>query len=302
MELDEIDMKILSALLDNCRESDRQIGKKIGITGSATKNRIKKMLKNKTIEKFTLKIEPPILGFNVIYLVVSGQDIDKILNQIKKIGEVFFIVPCIGDITVCSIVTKENVQEKIKLIQKIMKDVKILTIFEAENPGIRSDLTKTDLQIIENLLINPRKKIQTISHETKLSTKTITRSLEKLQNDEAVLFTLVYNPIKLEHYLPYVILTWINKDMDLILNKFNKEFSKSFLQKPFIAKNQIVLFLYSNSLFKLDKMTQLVRKISGVDSASLFIPKSINFPQKWIINSIKKSKTKKKLHLMYQTN
>jgi len=118
MKLDEIDMKILSALLDNCRESDRQIGKKIGITGSATKNRIKKMLKNKTIEKFTLKIEPPILGFNVIYLVVSGQDIDKILNQIKKIGEVFFIVPCIGDITVCSIVTKENVQEKIKLIQK----------------------------------------------------------------------------------------------------------------------------------------------------------------------------------------
>ncbi len=42
MELDEIDMKILSALLDNCRESDRRIGKKIGITGSATKNRIKK--------------------------------------------------------------------------------------------------------------------------------------------------------------------------------------------------------------------------------------------------------------------
>jgi len=42
------------------------------------------MLKNKTIEKFTLKIEPPILGFNVIYIVVSGQDVDKILNQIKK--------------------------------------------------------------------------------------------------------------------------------------------------------------------------------------------------------------------------
>jgi len=123
-----------------------------------------------------------------------------------------------------------------------------------------------------------------------------------LQNDEAVLFTLVYNPIKLEQYLPYVILTWINKDMDLTLNKLNKEFSKSFLQKPFIAKNQIVLFLYSDSLFKLDKMTQQVRKISGVESANLFIPKSINFPQKWIINSIKKSKTEKKLHLMYQTN
>jgi len=295
-------MKILSALLDNCRISDRQLGGEIGITGNAVKNRIKKMLTNKTIEKFTLKIEPPVLGFNVIYIVVSGQDVDKILNQIKKIGEPFFIVPCIGDITVCSIVIKKDVKEKIKLAQKIMKDVRVLTIFEAENPGIRSDLTKTDLQIIGNLLINPRKKIETISQETKLSTKTITRSLEKLQNDEAVLFTLVYNPIKLEQYIPYVILTWINKDISLTLNKLNKEFSKSFLQKPFIAKNQIVLFLYTNSLYKLDEMTQLVRKVSGVDSANLFIPKSINFPQKWIINSIKESKTEKKLHLMYQTN
>ena len=39
-------MKILSILLDNCRESDRQIGKEIGITGNAVKNRIEKMLKN----------------------------------------------------------------------------------------------------------------------------------------------------------------------------------------------------------------------------------------------------------------
>ena len=43
-------MQILSRLLNNCRESDRQIGKNIGISGGAIKSRIRKMLKNKIIE------------------------------------------------------------------------------------------------------------------------------------------------------------------------------------------------------------------------------------------------------------
>jgi len=65
-------MQILNVLLDNCREPDMQIGKKIGISGGAVKTRIQKMIDNKVIEKFTLKIEPPVLGYNLFYVVVTG--------------------------------------------------------------------------------------------------------------------------------------------------------------------------------------------------------------------------------------
>jgi len=300
--LDELDIQILSMLLDNCRESDRQIGKKIGISGNAVKSRIQKMIQNNVIEKFTLKIEPPVLGYNVVYIVISGQDLNQILKQVKLIGEPFFVVPCVGDITVCSIVIKENVKAKIELAKKIMKDVRVLSIFEAQNPGIRSDLTKTDLEIINVLLENPRARLDEIAKATSLSTKTITRSLDKLQNDEAILFTLIYDPIKLEQFVPYAILTWINKDLDKTLKLLKEEFSQSFLQKPFIAKNQIVLFLYSDNIFKIDAVIQKVRKISGIALADLFIPKKITLPQKWIVNAVKTARDSKKLHLMYQTN
>ena len=301
-ELDELDIQILSMLLDNCRESDRQIGKKIGISGNAVKSRIQKMIQNNVIEKFTLKIEPPVLGYNVVYIVISGQDLNQILKQVKLIGEPFFVVPCVGDITVCSIVIKENVKAKIELAKKIMKDVRVLSIFEAQNPGIRSDLTKTDLEIINVLLENPRARLDEIAKATSLSTKTITRSLDKLQNDEAILFTLIYDPIKLEQFVPYAILTWINKDLDKTLKLLKEEFSQSFLQKPFIAKNQIVLFLFSDNIFKIDAVIQKVRKISGIALADLFIPKKITLPQKWIVNAVKTARDSKKLHLMYQTN
>ena len=289
-------------LLDNCRESDRQIGKKIGISGNAVKSRIQKMIQNNVIEKFTLKIEPPVLGYNVVYIVISGQDLNQILKQVKLIGEPFFVVPCVGDITVCSIVIKENVKAKIELAKKIMKDVRVLSIFEAQNPGIRSDLTKTDLEIINVLLENPRARLDEIAKATSLSTKTITRSLDKLQNDEAILFTLIYDPIKLEQFVPYAILTWINKDLDKTLKILKEEFLPSFLQKPFIAKNQIVLFLFSDNIFKIDAVIQKVRKISGIALADLFIPKKITLPQKWIVNAVKTARDSKKLHLMYQTN
>ena len=295
-------MKILNMLLDNCRESDRQIGKIIGISGGAVKSRIQKMIDNKVIQKFTLKIEPPILGYNLFYVVVTGENKDDILKQVKLIGDPFLVVPCVGGITVCGIVVKENVEQKIELTKNLMRDVRVLSIFNAENPGISSDLTRTDLEIIEKLLQNPRAKIDEIAGATNFSTKTITRSIEKLQNDDAILFSLLYDPEKLSGYVPYAILVWVENDFKKTLKTLEKKFSNSFLQKPFIAKNQIVLFMYSDNIFKLDELTQNVRDVDGVKFADLFIPKEINLPTKWISDSIKLSKSSKKLHLVYQTH
>lgn len=300
--MDNLDLKILSILLDNCRESDRQIGNKIGITGAAVKSRIEKMIQKGIIESFALKIEPPVLGYNVMYIVTTGQDISKILKQVELIGEPFFVVPCVGGITVCSIVVKENVEQKIDLAKNLMRDVRILSIFEAKNPGIRSDLTKTDLEIISQLLKNPRKKIEELAKLTKLSTKTIARSIKKLQDDEAILFTLIYDPSKFEHFIPFAVLVWVEGNLNESLQQLTKEFSHAFLQKPFLAKNQVVLFLYSYNIFDLDNITQKICKVKGVATADLFIPKKINLPQSWVINTIKAAKSSQKLHLMYQTN
>ncbi|MEM2161099.1 MAG: AsnC family transcriptional regulator [Candidatus Nitrosotenuis sp.] len=300
--MDKLDVEILHALLDNCRESDRQIGTRIGISGAAVNSRIQKMIKNKTIESFALKIEPSVFGYSLLYIVVTGQDTNEILKQVELIGEPFLIVPVIGGITVCGIIVKENIQQKIEIAKNLMKDVRLISIFEAENLGIRSDLTRTDVDIIDHLLKEPRAKIEDLAKKTKLSTKTITRSLQKLQNDEAIQFTLIYDPTKFGQYIPFVVLAWVNGDFAETLKLLKKEFSSSFLSKPFLAKNQIVLFLFSNDIFELDNITQRVRNTKGVGASDLFIPKKITFPQKWIINAVNEAKASQKLHLAYQTN
>ena len=300
--MDNLDMKILNRLLNNCRESSRQIGIELGISGGAVKKRIQKMEEKKVIEEFFIKVEPPVLGNGVLYFVVSGENIDEILEQISLVGEPYFVAPCIGGITVCSIVIKDNPEEKIELANKLMKDVRVLSIFEAESPGYDSNFTKTDFEIMEELIKDPRQKIEKIASNTSMSTKTITRCIEKLQKNDGIQFTLVYDPKKIDEFIPHAILAWIEGDLKETLNEMNKIFSESYLQIPFIAKNQIVLLMYSENIFKMDELTQKVRTIKNVKSADLFIPKKISFYVKWLEKAINDSKKSPKLHLAYQTN
>jgi DNA-binding Lrp family transcriptional regulator len=247
-------------------------------------------------------VEPPILGLGVLYIVVSGQNIKDVLEQIRLVGEPFFVVPCVGGITVCSIVIKENLQQKITLANKLMKDVRVLSIFEAENPGFNSNLTKTDLEILEYLIKEPRQKIEKIAEEMSLSTKTVTRCIDKLQENNGIQFTLIYNPTKIEGFIPHAILAWIDGNLRETLEKMNGKLSESFMQIPFIAKNQIVLFMYSHNIFEMDELTKIVRNMDGVKSTDLFIPKEISLPMKWLEQAINNAKKSPTLHISYQTN
>ncbi|MGI0006619.1 MAG: AsnC family transcriptional regulator [Nitrosotalea sp.] len=296
--MDKLDIQILSHLLNNCRKPDRQIGSEIGISGVAVKSRIQKMIENNIIEKFALKIEPPVLGFSVLYFVVTGKEIDDIIQKVRLVGEPFFVVPCVGGITVCSIVVKENPAEKMELAENLLRDIRVLSIFEAKNPEIRSDLTKTDIEIIDILLLDPRLKIEEIAEKSGFSTKTVARSLEKLQNDEAIQFTSIYNPKKMGEFIPFAILVGVKGDIKKTLAKLDKAFSGSFLQKPFVHMNQIVLFMYTDNIYKMDDLSAKVPHIEEIISVDLFIPKKITFQNKWVQNAIMMAKKSKKLHLM----
>ena len=157
--LDILDMKILSRLLNNCRKPDRQIGMELGISGGAVGSRINKMEKLGIIEKFCLKVEPPLLGLNMFYIVVNSQNQKEIIKNVKLAGMPFAIVPCVGGITVIGVIVKEDMQQKIELLQKLMEDVRVMSVFEADNTKITHNLTRTDLEILNQLIEDPRKKI-----------------------------------------------------------------------------------------------------------------------------------------------
>ncbi|SVE60667.1 uncharacterized protein METZ01_LOCUS513521, partial [marine metagenome] len=170
--------------------------------------------------------------------------------------------------------------------------------FEAEDAGIESNLTKTDLDVIEQLLNNPLEQIDVVAKNAKISSKTVARSIEKLQENPAFQFTLTYNPGKIKPYIAHAVLCVVNGNIETLLKALRKQFEEHFMQIPFIAKNQIALFLYSEDIFEMDEMVQKASGVENVVAVENFMPKKISLPQDWIRNGIKENRKSERLHLL----
>ena len=304
--MDNLDMRILSRLLDNCRESDRSIGQNLGLSGGAVRARIQKMQEAGVLQRFIVKVEPPLLGFGVLYLVVTGEDTGEILRQAGLIGRPYFVVPCVGGITVCAIVVGEgrgtdggtgHIQQKIELVRGLMRDVRILAIFEGETPGPAAGMTRTDLEVLGLLAGEPRQRIDVLAQKAGLSAKTVARCRDKLHASPGVQFTVVYDPQKIGRYIPHVVLAWTEGPPADALRQLNARFSESYLQAPFVAKNQVVLFMYSRTIFEMDEITQKVRRTDCISATDLFIPKKILMYDEWLRDAIGCSRRSPRLHL-----
>lgn len=297
--MDKTDMQILSCLVSNCRESNRRIGEMVGISGTAVGARIKKMALTQVIRGYTLKIEPPALGFGVFYAAIAGGDAAEKTRRIGLVGDLFFVIPCVGGVTVCSVVVRGDVGKAIELAKNLVRDVRILSYFDAVSGLRHSGLTRTDLEIIGVLLDRPREGIEAISSRTGMSAKTVTRSIAKMHNDDSMQFTTLYDPTMLANYIPYAILVWIRGDMGRARASFDARFAGRYMQPPFVANHQVVLFMYSDNIFKMDAVTEEIRGMSGVQAAEIFIPRDITFPHEWLKNAIDAAKKSPTLHLTY---
>ena len=290
-------MKILAILTINCRTPDRQIGKKVGLSGVSVKSRITKMVRSGVIQNFTMKIEPPSLGYGIIYLTVPSDDEVSIVKKLKLIGEPFFVVPCLGDIMACGIVVEKDVEQKTELVKNLISNARIVLTLDAKESEFRADLTKTDFKILDQLLKNPREKIDSISKSTVLSTKTITRTIEKFEKNPAIQFTIIYDPRKLEKFVAFAVLAMVQNDIKKIKKDIENEFGDHFWQVPFTAKELLVLFMYSDNIYNADAMRHKIKEINGVAFTEIFFPKKITMPTNWIINSIKNAALSQKLHV-----
>ncbi len=296
-KLDNYDMKILGILTIDCRTPDRQIGKKVGLSGVAVKSRINKMIKSGVIQNFTVKVEPPSLGYGVIYMIIPSDSEAGIVKKIKLVGEPFFVVPCLGDITACAIVVEKDLEQKIELVKNIINSARVVLTMDAKDSEFRADLTKTDFKILEQLLKNPKEKIDSISKSTKLSTKTVTRAIEKFEANPAIQFTIIYDPRKLEKFIAFALLAMVQSNIKKIKKEIETGFGDYFWQVPFTAKELLVLFMYSDNIYSADTMRHKIKKIDGVAFTEVFFPKKITMPTNWINNSIKNAARSEKLHV-----
>ena len=112
MYKDKIDEKIIEYLKEDARESFVDIGKKLKLSESAVRRRVKQLVDNGTIKKFTLELgEENTTSAIVLVSVDSATDTSKVSAKLAKLNGVKVVYEITGQYDITTIISASNITE-----------------------------------------------------------------------------------------------------------------------------------------------------------------------------------------------
>ena len=112
MPKDKIDEKIIGYLKEDSRESFVDIGKKLKLSESAVRRRVKNLVDNKIIKKFTLELnEESATSAIVLVSVDSTTDTSKVSLKLAKLDGVKTVYEITGQYDITTIITADSILE-----------------------------------------------------------------------------------------------------------------------------------------------------------------------------------------------
>ena len=112
MYKDNTDQKIIEYLKEDSRESFVDIGKKLKLSESAVRRRVKNLVGNGTIKKFTLEIgEENTTSAIVLVSVDSATDTSKVSAKLAKLEGVKTVYEITGQYDITTIISASNITD-----------------------------------------------------------------------------------------------------------------------------------------------------------------------------------------------
>lgn len=118
----KVDEKILGYLKENSRESFVEIGRKLGLSESAVRRRVKNMLDGGTIKKFTIEPgEQNMTSAIVLVSVESATDTSKVSAKLANLAGVKTVYEITGQYDITTIISAHSIDEINKSIDALRK-------------------------------------------------------------------------------------------------------------------------------------------------------------------------------------
>ena len=128
LKLDGIDKEILRLLMTNSRRPILEIAKKIGISGAAIHQRLRKLEKQNLIHSSSIKINSKILGFTTMAYI--GIFLDRatnnkiVVNKLKEIPEILECHYTTGDWSMLTKLLCRDNEDLMKILTKKIQTIK----------------------------------------------------------------------------------------------------------------------------------------------------------------------------------
>ena len=117
--MDKIDQKILSELSKDSSISIPKLAKKINVNSSVVYSRIKRLVKNKLIERFTIEVNNKELGYSVKSVTGINMDSkqrDNIIQELFKVPGVREVAEVTGRFDILVTMYAENLSDMYRIV------------------------------------------------------------------------------------------------------------------------------------------------------------------------------------------
>jgi Lrp/AsnC family transcriptional regulator, regulator for asnA, asnC and gidA len=119
VKIDDLDLTILSELSEDAAISVPKLSKKIRVNPSVVYSRIKRLIKRKLIERFTIVVNDAELGYSVKALTGINMDSkqrDNVINELFKIDGVREVAEVTGRFDILVTMYSKSLDEMHKIV------------------------------------------------------------------------------------------------------------------------------------------------------------------------------------------
>jgi len=121
-QMDETTKRILTILEQNARTSYTQIAKRLGVSETTVRNKVKALMKDGVLKGFTVRTCPEKLGKAITAMVgvdIGGETTPEITNKLASIKEVSDLYVITGEFDLLLRVICENISRLDEILEEI---------------------------------------------------------------------------------------------------------------------------------------------------------------------------------------
>jgi len=268
----------------------------VKITPNAVKKRIHKLRSSGVIQRFVVRVNPVLLGYaKECYVTIKYIDKEisegDIIKKLNLVGDVQVYAKQMGRSSICALAVKSGAEDKITPLEELLKPAIVESRFISYKP-VSIKIHSSDFKIIKSLLSNPRIQVEDIARKTSLSTKTVTRRLEKLRENHIIEFGIIRNisSMQLVGYIEFAVVIDVEKSLfQKILERIYREMQDYLLFILNMNQNELIFAVLScTNIPTVDLILTRLESYEGVKQIEPHITTKLIYCQDWLQREIDK--------------
>ncbi|MHA2352994.1 MAG: winged helix-turn-helix transcriptional regulator, partial [Candidatus Thorarchaeota archaeon] len=199
--MDSIDKRILLALDENCRMSYQALAEKLGLTATAIKKRMDRLIETRVIEEFSIILKPAMMESDYLIALVFTDGSENEEEFIEQIGSHLMVVQ-VGQLATgigrlyflhCEYVGAEGLQNLGTFLRTLDSVTSIELHTTMTQRGEKFDIKKMHLRVLKHLLEDARMQVSEISEHSGLTSRRVSRAIQEMHDSNAFWFATRWN-------------------------------------------------------------------------------------------------------------